>query len=93
MIFHVVIVFLYGFHMITCLRQEACSGAIDDLGHVVTKCMMADGLTKDKPDARAPLEEAVRTGTIVGCDANPPFRELIKGKHKAYLCEWLCRNV
>ena len=70
-------------HMINQLRHEACSGAIDDLAHVVSADCLADCLTKAsaKPDA---LIKAVETGTLPNVDKHPPFRELMKHKHKAY---------
>ena len=89
-------------HMINQLRHEACSGAIDDLAHVVSDDCMADCLTKAsaKPNA---LIKTVETGNILNVDKHPPFRELMKSKHKAYVIEnedrndlfiaWIVRNV
>ena len=89
-------------HMINQLRHEACSGAIDDLAHVVSDDCMADCLTKAsaKPNA---LIKTVETGNILNVDKHPPFRELRKTKHKAYVLEnedkndlfiaWIVRNV
>ena len=70
-------------HMIQMLRKEACSGNIDDLAHIVTQHMLADCLTKDsaQPDN---LIKAIETGVLVEVDKHPPFRELMKDKHKAY---------
>ena len=70
-------------HMINQLRTEACSGAIDDLAHVVSGDMLADCLTKGtvKPDA---LIKAVNTGVLPNVDKHPPFRELMQHRHKAY---------
>ena len=88
-------------HMINQLRHEACSGAIDDLAHVVSDDCMADCLTKAsaKPNA---LIKTVETGNILNVDKHPPFRELMKSKHKAYvlknedndlLTAWIVRNI
>ena len=84
-------------HMINQLRHEACSGNIDDLAHVVSSDMMADCLTKHSahPDA---LIDAVESGYLPNVDRHPPFRELMKNKHKAFavdlmpLAEWLTRE-
>ena len=89
-------------HMINQLRHEACSGAIDDLAHVVSDDYMADCLTKAsaKPNA---LIKTVETGNIPNVDKHPPFRELMKTKHKAYAVEhddmshsfisWIVHNI
>ena len=77
--------------MITMLRHEASSGAIDDLGHVrITADMLAHVLTKHsvKPDT---LIKAVNTGILPNCDASPLFRTLLR--HKAYMVKWLCENL
>ena len=82
-------------HMINQLRHEACSGSIDDLAHVVSEDCLSDCLTKSsaKPDA---LIKAVNTGYLPNCDKHPPFRELMRGKHKAYASTrdeaWECTN-
>jgi hypothetical protein len=70
-------------HMINQLRHEACSGAISDLAHVVSEDCLSDCLTKTnaKPDA---LIKAVNTGYLPNVDKHPPFRELMRNKHKAY---------
>ena len=89
-------------HMINQLRHETCSGSIDDLAHVVSEDCMADCLTKAsaKPNA---LIKAVETGNILNVDKHPPFRELMKTRHKAYVVEnddnndlliaWIVRNI
>ena len=89
-------------HMINQLRHEACSGAIDDLAHVVSDDCMADCLTKAsaKPSA---LIKTVETGNILNVDKHPPFRELMRTKHKAYVIEnedmsnsliaWIAHNI
>ncbi len=76
--------------MIQMLRKEACSGAIDDLAHVVSKYCLADCLTKNsaKPDE---LLAAVNTGKITSVDMPPSFRSLMK--HKAYLAKWIVKNT
>ena len=89
-------------HMINQLRHESCSGAIDDLAHVVSADCMADCLTKAsaKPNA---LIKTVETGNILNVDKHPSFRELVKTKHKAYAIEnddmspsliaWIVHNI
>ena len=74
--------------MINQLRTEASSGAIDDLAHVVTADMLGDCLTKHsvKPDN---LIKAIETGHLPNVDKHPPFREMMRNRHKAYeLAEW-----
>ena len=81
-------------HMIQMLRTESLSGSIDDLAHVVTHDMLADCLTKHsaKPDY---LIKAIATGYLPNADKHPPFRQLMQGKHKAYLtlAGWITRNI
>jgi len=80
-------------HMINQLRTEASSGAIDDLAHVVTGDMLADCLTKHsvKP---ANLIRTIQTGILPNVDKHPPFRELMKHRHKAYnIAEWCVYNL
>ena len=80
-------------HMINQLRTEASSGAIDDLAHVVTQDMLGDCLTKSsiKPDN---LIKAIETGVLPNVDRHPPFRELMKNRHKAYeLADWCVYNL
>jgi len=79
-------------HMINQLRAEACSGAIDDLAHVVSVDCLADCLTKNsaKPDYAI---KAVNSGVLPNVDKHPPFRELMKDRHKAYLAEWIVWNI
>ncbi len=81
-------------HMINQLRHEACSGSIDDLAHVVSIDCMADCLTKSSAKAD-PLITAVETGYLPNVDKHPPFRKLMKDRHKAYmaLAEWIVRNI
>ena len=80
-------------HMINMLRGQCQSGNIEDLSHVVTTDMMADCLTKDKPHLEDNLVKAVVTGYLPDVDKHPPFRELMKHKHKAYLAIWLIQNL
>jgi hypothetical protein len=75
-------------HMIQMLREEACSGSIADLAHVVTVDCLADCLTKASANSQN-LRTAVMTGTLKNIDCDLPFRELVK--QKAYLTEWLHR--
>ena len=72
--------------MIQMLRKEACSGGIDDLGHVRSEDCLADCLTKHsaKPDN---LLQAVASGHLPNVDVHPPFRSMLK--HKAYLSSWM----
>ena len=70
-------------HMINQLRTEACSGSIDDLAHVVSDDCLADCLTKSSAKPQN-LIDAVNTGRLPNVDKHPPFRELMKNKHKAY---------
>ena len=83
-------------HMINQLRHEACSGSIDDLAHVVSEDCLADCLTKSSAKPAA-LIKAVETGWLPNVDKHPPFRELMRGKHKAYytgdLVSWIVRNI
>ena len=69
--------------MINQLRTEACSGSIDDLAHVVTTDCLADCLTKESAKADN-LIKAVNTGILPNVDKHPPFRQLMKHRHKAY---------
>ena len=79
-------------HMINQLRHEALSGSIDDLAHVSSEDCLSDCLTKSsaKPDA---LNKTVATGILPNTDQHPPFRELMKAHHKAYLAQWLVSHV
>ena len=79
-------------HMIQNLRQEACSGNMHDLAHVVSHDQMADCLTKTSADHKY-LAKAVETGILPNTDKHPPFRELMKKHHKAYLVEWMIKNL
>ena len=81
-------------HMINQLRTEACSGAIDDLAHVVSADCLADCLTKQSAKADF-LLKAVNTGVLPNVDKHPPFHELMRGRHKAYLslAEWVVLNL
>ena len=70
-------------HMINQLRHEACSGAIDDLAHVVSVDCSSDVLTKASAQPTY-LMKAVDTAVLPNVDKHPPFREIMKSKHKAY---------
>ena len=70
-------------HMITQLRQEALSGSIHDLAHVVTQDCLSDCLTKSTAQPKN-LIDAVNTGILPNCDRHPSFRELMSTRHKAY---------
>ena len=71
-------------HMITQLRQEALSGSIHDLAHVVTGDCMSDCLTKSTAKADN-LINAIDTGLLPNSDKHPSFRELMATRHKAYI--------
>ena len=91
-------------HMINQLRTESCSGSIDDLAHVVSEDCLADCLTKASAKPQA-LIKAIDTGVLPNADKHPPFRELMKHKHKAYsvftegaleidpLVTWITKNI
>ena len=81
-------------HMINQLRHESCTGSIDDLAHVVSADCLADCLTKTSAKADA-LVKAIDTGNLPNVDKHPPFRELMRDRHKAYstLAAWIIRNV
>jgi len=71
-------------HMIQMLRQEAGSGAIDDLAHVPTLDCLSDSLTKSSVTP-ANLIKAVNTGILPNVDLYPLFRSTFQ--HKAYSVE------
>jgi len=75
-------------HMISQIRTEACSGDIDDLAHVPTADMLADPMTKSTIKADA-LIKAVNTSYLPGADKQPLFRDMMRGKHRAYLAAWI----
>ena len=84
-------------HMINQLRKESLSGAIDDLAHVVSEDCLSDCLTKASAKPQA-LIQAVETGILPNVDKQPPFRELMRNKHRAYGCtdelvSWIVRNI
>ena len=80
--------------MINSLRTEANSGSIDDLAHVISVDCLADCLTKAsaKPDY---LLKAINTSYLPNVDKHPPFRELMRGRHKAYhnVASWIVRHL
>ena len=78
--------------MITNLRREACSGAIEDLAHIVTQHCLADCLTKHSAKADN-LVSAVATGVLPEVDRHPPFREMLRSRHKAFLGDWLRATI
>ena len=81
-------------HMINQLRTESCSGSIDDLAHVISVDCLADCLTKASAKADY-LVKAVNTGYLPNVDKHPPFRELMRNRHNAYLSleEWIVENI
>ena len=72
------------------LRKESNSGQMHDLSHVRSEFCLADCLTKHSAQADT-LIEAINTGYLFQVDCHPPFRTMIKSK--AFLAEWLCRNL
>ena len=81
--------------MINQLRHEACSGSIDDLAHVVSQDCLADCLTKASAKSDF-LVKAVDTSYLPNVDKHPPFRELMKNRHKAYSTfqdSWNCTEL
>ena len=81
-------------HMINQLRTEAISGQIDDLAHVISVDCLADCLTKASADSKY-LIKAITTGYLPNVDKHPPFRDLMKGRHKAYesVAHWIAQNL
>ena len=71
-------------HMIQMPRQEACSGQMYDLAHVLTQYCLADPLTKKSVSAML-LISTVRTGILREVDTHPPFRSSVQ--HKAFITE------
>ena len=69
--------------MINQLRHEACSGAINDLAHVISEDCLADCLTKSSAKPQA-LMKAVETGVLPNVDKHLLFREFMRYRHKAY---------
>ena len=65
--------------MIQMLRQEACSGLMHDLAHVLTQYCLADPLTKRSVSPT--LLISVQTGVLREVDTHPLFRSTIQ--HKA----------
>ena len=84
-------------HMINQLRTEASSGAIDDLAHVVTGDMLGDCLIKNSVQPEN-LIKGIESGVLPNVDRHPPFRELMRTRHKALACtqelvEWCYLNL
>ena len=73
-------------HMIQMLRQEACSGQMHDLAHVLTQHCLADPLTK-KSVSPSLLVNTVQTGVLHEVDSHPLFRSTIQ--HKAFVTDVL----
>ena len=72
-------------HMISMLRQEACSSSIHDLAHIPTKNCLADCLTKASAKADN-LITAVQTRKLLDVDFLPVIRILVE--LKAFLSTW-----
>ena len=66
------------------LRQEACSGQMHDLAHLLTQYCLADPLTKKSVSATL-LISTVQTGMLRKVDTYPPFRSTVR--HKAFITE------
>ncbi len=78
------------------------------MAHVISEDCMADYLTKASAKSTA-LVKAVNTSYLPNVDKHPPFREMMKHKHKAYwtssctdaeensppipLVAWIVRNI
>ena len=77
-------------HMIQMLRQEACSGQMHDLAHVLTQYCLADPLTK-KSVSPALLITTVQTGILREVDTHPLFRSTVQ--HKAFIIEHIDMDV
>ena len=71
-------------YVIQMLRQEACSGQMHDLAHVLTQYCLADPLTKKSVSATL-LISTVQTGILREVDTHPPFRSTVQ--HKAFITE------
>ena len=76
-------------HMVSMLRNEACSVSIHDLAHIPTQNFLADCLTRVSAKADN-LVTAVKTGRLLEVDIRPDFRTPLI-EHKALLCTW-CRT-
>ena len=77
-------------HMIQMLRQEACSGQMHDLAHVLTQYCLADPLTK-KSVSPTLLMSTVQTGILREVDTHPLFRSTVQ--HKAFITEYIDMDV
>ena len=77
-------------HMIQMLRQEACSGQMHDLAHVLTQYCLADPLTK-KSVSPTLLISTVQTGILREVDTHPPFRSTVQ--QKAFITEYINVDV
>ena len=77
-------------HMIQMLRQEACSGQMHDLAHVLTQYCLADPLTKKSVSATL-LISTVQTGILREVDTHPPFRSTVQDK--AFITETIYSDV
>ena len=75
-------------HIISLLRQEACSGSIHDLAHIPTQNCLEDCLTKASAKADNLITSGTR-GRLLDVDTHPDFRTLME--HKAFLSTW-CRT-
>eukprot|EP00971_Amphidinium_carterae_P097368 1926586-Amphidinium_carterae.2 len=71
-------------HMVHMLRQEACSGQMQDSAHVRTQYCLADPFTKStiSPDT---LIRAITTSVLPRVDCNPLFRSQVG--HRAFLSQ------
>ena len=61
--------------MISLLRQEACSGSIHDLAHILFQNCLADCLTKASAKADN-LITAVKSGKLLDVDIHPDLEHL-----------------
>ena len=75
-------------HMIQMLRQEACSGQMHDLAHVLTQYCLADPLTK-KSVSPTLLISTVQTGILREVDTHPLFRSTVQHKASQSTLTWM----
>ena len=76
-------------HMISMLRNEACSGSIHELARISTENCFAVCLARSSAKADI-LVTAVKTGRLLEGDVRPNFMTLLM-EHKAFLSAW-CRT-
>ena len=75
-------------HMISKLRNVACSGSIHDLAHILIQNCLADCLTLSSAKADY-LITTVKAGRLLEVDVHPNLRKLMENKD--LLSTW-CRT-